>query len=294
MPRRWPSTHNDPERSGYDTPPTSLRPEDIGQTKRQFIRAGGLPFFPVAPAPVPPAPLFDPQPSGVQLLAALDVSIGETAFVRQLCVAPYCPPQLADPFRGWDEHWQDFTPAVWPRPIPFAVAPATRATAQASFYTTPLGWLSYLNTGEEVFPIEWSWVLTTMPGTLQTIRSAARVPAFSTGNVRSWYLTPDIPVPRIAYPNGIPGTAVAQVGRQRMQVLPSDAMDLNLVVPGGNCLMLFAEWKQTAVQVRGADSDGGVVVANSVYPLLPSFGRMQGYLQPSATPEALDNAVTQV
>jgi hypothetical protein len=277
--KRRPST--DPEQrvkpGALHEPLRPERPEDLGDAIEPFLCSGGASAFFFSSVPT-----FDPRGDGVQLLAAQWVPEGRTAWIKQIRVAPYCPPELAAPWQGWPGTWQDFQP----------VGPVdnVRAPAQGGVYTTPMGWESYFDLGTEVLP-QWEWWLATIPGTLAAARANAGAGAFSLADPSSWYLALNTPVPASAYAGGFPGSAITGfIAPQRMQVLQGDAINWHVNVPEKKTILLFAKWSQSAMVPPARNAAGSMIVGPSIYPLLPSFGQMVGYLQAASTGTAQQNA----
>ncbi len=99
-------------------------------------------------------------------------------------------------------------------------------------------------------------------------------------------------MPAATYAGGYPGSALeGALPRQRMQVLQGDALDWHVGIPEDTTVMLWASWTQDTIAPRAVDSSGSpVVIGPRIYPLLPSFGQLSGYMQRANDPRALDNA----
>lgn len=278
--KRRPSTDREQRvRAGaLHEPLRPARPEDLGDTIEPFLASGGLTTFLDFPESG-----FDARSDGVQLIATQWVPEGRTAWIKQIRVAPYCPPELSAPWQGWPGTWQDFQAA--------GLAGIVRAPAQTGVYTTPMGWESYFDGSTEVLP-HWEWWLATIPTTLEVARANAGAGPFSVLDPKSWYLLPNIPVPASVYAGGFPGSAIPGFLKpQRMQVLQGDAINWHVNVPEKKTILLFAKWRQSTVEPRARNELGPVLVGPAIAPLLPSFGQLVGYLQAASTGAAQENGL---
>lgn len=264
-------------------PPGQLPPNWAGDTLEPFLVSGGATFFIETNAPPTP---FQPAAAGVQLVCSVYVPFGKLGFLKQIRVAPFMPTELADP---WETRgiivddvfsWRDFD-SVAAGPI--------RPGGTHGVWTTPFGWESYFDAiacGEQ--PPQWTWQLRLVRGDINKDRAA-----FSLLDPATWYLVPNLAVPLLAYASGIPGAAPSGYwGPQRMQVLQGDALDTHVIVPENTTLCLFTQWTQNAFQPR-ANVDGvpRVTYGPEVFPLLPSFGQLHGYVQANDRPCAQNNAM---
>jgi hypothetical protein len=256
-------------------------PQSIGDGIQTFVQSGGATTF-LFDGPS----TFNPQIAGAQMLCSVFVPRGRTGWIKQIRVAPFMPAVLANPWQGWDATWQNFAP------VGAAISPF-RATAQAGYYTTPLGWESYFDPGTETLP-QWVWWISCITGTIAAAKFAAHSPeVFSFADPNSWYLAPDIAVPLSTYTLGFtyPGRAPALgFGRQRMQVLPDSPIDWHLQIPENSTAILWCEWKQSSTSVYARDINGPSLVMVDVPPLLPSFGQLVGYTQSTTSKAAVKNA----
>lgn len=250
-----------------------------------FLVSGGVTFFAVTDGP----PVFDARMAGVQLCTHLYVPKGHVAFVKELRCAPFIPPELADPFNSNGVNPLAAAPnnviASWRS---FDGDPAPRAAGTNGVWTTPFGWESYWDDGSTLIP-HWEWFLRLIPGD----PIAAR-PPFSFTDASTWFLQPNIPVPLTAYPM-IPGQQPSGFfGPQRMQVLQGDKLSSHILVPENTTIALFTKWQQSAwaprVEWRDAEGDGEGDYGPAVFPLLPSFGQLHGYLQSMSAEPSTENA----
>lgn len=243
-----------------------------------FLVSGGETMFRIAGG-------YEPRPEGVELVCSLYVPQGKVAFVKQIRVAPFLPTQLADPWTttgvaaDGTSSWRDVN-------VGQGVAPG----GTNGVWTTPFGWESY---HDSTHPApHWEWLLRFIGGDADVARRTA---AFSTGDPNSWYLVENIAVPLSAYPGGIPGAAPSgYFYPQRMQVIQGDALVSHVLVPSDTTLCLFTRWSQDLVQPK-AFVQGAVAVTNpsygpTVFPLLPSFGQLHGYLQAADRVASTENA----
>ncbi len=264
-------------------PPGQLPPNFAGDTLEPFLVSGGATFFIETSAPPTP---FLPAPAGVQLVCSVYVPFGKMGFVKQVRVAPFMPTELTDP---WETSgvgaaglvsWRDFDSA--------ALGPI-RPGGTHGVWTTPFGWESYFDSfscGEQ--PPQWTWQLRLVRGDVSKNRRT-----FSLLDPSTWYLVPDIAVPLNAYASGIPGAAPSGFwGAQRMQVIQGDELCTHVPVPPDTSICLFTQWTQNLFQPRASvDGEPRLDYGDAVYPLLPSFGQLHGYMQAVGRPAAQDNAM---
>lgn len=237
-----------------------------------FLVSGGQSRFLYNAGP----PEFDPRPDGVQLIAALYVPAGQIGFLKQIRVAPFMPAVFSHPWHGWDGTW----------PVFKNFAPDDEPTApggQMGVWETPFGWEAYYDFAPEPpVPTEWRWHLRIIDGNIDRIKTVRNIGAFNLLNAATWYLQPDIAVPRAAYPQGLPGRAAgAPFGPQRVQVLQGDQLTLHVPIMQDHSLLLFAEWRQEPAPPTARDEKGLIDYTDDemFYPLLPSFGQLLGYMQ---------------
>lgn len=249
-----------------------------------FLVSGGATFYIVQE--IPP---FDPQPDGAQLICFVYVPKGAIAFLKEIRVAPFMPPELADPWegRGAVPVPPLANPNLWRI---FNGEPAVRAAGTHGVWQTPFGWESYFAGGGT--PPSWTWSLRIMAGDLAQQRNPA---PFNLGDATTWALQPNVAVPAAAYPGGLPGRQPSGFwASQRMQVLQGDKLSTHVMVPEHNTLCLFARWTQEAIAPESTAFAGeGTVIGEygpPVFPLLPSFGQLHGYIQPAASAATMENA----
>lgn len=287
--RRWPTVN--PRLGVPLRPPTKtgeVAPPNLGDVIEPFLQAGGATFYIVTDVGVG----FDPRPAGVQLCAHVYVPFGKTGFVKQVRVAPFIPPVLVDP---WETSGASGTPDASTSWKGFDDTPATpvRPGGRNGVWETPFGWESYFDVaGCAEQPPQWTWELRMAQGNIVKDRPAA----FSLLDPATWALVPDIAVPLSAYPSGIPGDAPSGFwGPQRMQVIQGDELTTHVVVPENHTICLFTRWTQNRFQPQAyVQTEGSVLlepIGDSVYPLLPSFGQLHGYMQAANRKASVDNAL---
>lgn len=265
-------------------PPGPTPPNWEGDALEPFLVSGGATFFIRTAAPPTP---FDPAPAGVQLCCSVYIPRGKIGFLKQLRVAPFMPTQLVDP---WETTGFLNEVATW-RGFDASGAGPVRPGGRNGVWTTPFGWESYfdsLDCGEQ--PPQWTWQLRLVKGDIKKTR-----PTFSLLDPATWYLVPDIAVPLDAYSSGIPGAAPSGFwGPQRMQVIQGDELDTHVIVPEDTTLCLFTQWTQEEFQPIalsvGIDTFAQPY-GEPVFPLLPSFGQLHGYMQAATRDASYWNAV---
>lgn len=254
------------QRQPRDVP---LQPPSLADVIEPFLVSGGATFFIVTEAP---DPAFDPQPAGVQLCCSVYVPFGRVGFVKQLRVAPFMPTQLVDP---WETSGVGNAVTTW-RDFDASAGGPVRPGGRNGVWETPFGWESYFDSGacgEQ--PPQWTWQLRLVQGDIVKDRKA-----FSLTDPDTWYLAPDIAVPASAYAGGIPGAAPGGIWPgQRMQVIQGDELETHVVVPENTSVCLFTQWTQLPFQPRSNDGESSTIYGPTVYPLLPSFGQLHGYMQ---------------
>lgn len=267
-------------------PPPTTSPESI----QPFLKSGGRTFFLVDNEGLNN---FDPREDGVQLITYVYIPIGYIGFLKELRVAPFVPPSLVDP---WTSSGINPPADSSPGFRTFDTADVTsipRATATNAVWTTPMGWESYFD-NDDPAP-RWRWHLRLIDDNIDKLRAnRTNLAPFSVGDPASWYLVPDIPVPRSAYSSGIPGRAPGPLwADQRMQVLQGDKLSTHVMIPPNTTLALFAEWTQQLVtpffEFNGDEGPSRQEYAQTIYPLLPSFGQLHGYLQAIGNAEAVNH-----
>lgn len=281
-PQQLPAPHPRPP----FTPPIS--PEissSDAESITPFLVSGGQTYFTVAEGP----PIFDPRPTGVQLVCSVFVPRGRTGILKQLRVAPFVAPPFADPWHGGEVRWWREMESVNLQGDPI------RAGCQLGVLETPIGYESYgAVDGQELLIPQWRWILKIIDGNIDDLRrSRTNIPLFNITDTTSWFLVPNIPVPAAAYSAGIPGRAPGSPwGPQRVQVLQGDQLDLNIPIAEHSTLALFTTWTQEPVRSWARDKAGRKkITPDEYYPILPSFGQLLGYTQPADRESTLRNAV---
>jgi hypothetical protein len=230
-------------------------------------------------------------PNAVQLVTSVYVPPGRIGFIKQLRIAPRMPPVFADGWRGLAFNFQ------W-----FPTAPVgARVQGQIGVWDVPMGWESYTLDPIE-FPLGvpyWAWSLQLMQGTIEDARGTR--PPFSTADLFSQYLVPDVAVSADAYGEtsgirkpALPGHSPGEpFSGQRMQVLQGDQLSFHVPIPPDHTALLFASWRQeaySAFQVLADNPEGVTVHGVPTFPLWPSFGQLLGYTQPTTNDTAIANA----
>lgn len=290
--RRWPQqpdgwlgpvTPPIPELPGQPRPPTTA--DTRGDAIRPFFCGDGLPHWIVIVGEVED---FDPRPAGIQLVCSQYVPQGFVGFLKQVRVGPYLPAQLGDPWAtvgALGPSWRTFNSG----PPAF---PPDRAGATNGIWTTPCGWKSYQWADEVATVIEWEWLLRVVPGDVAKLRQT-----FDPTDPATWAWQPLLPVPLAGYPSGIPAGAIGfgDWGPSPFQVLPDAPLQTHALVPEDSSLCLFTRWRQGTVPTEAAIWNGASVdvedIGPSVYPLLPSYGQLHGYMQPTQSNAGQANAV---
>lgn len=261
-------------------PPSPRQPQQQGDTLDGFLASGGQTFFTLqSPGP----PLFDPRPNGVQLVTSLYVPEGRVGFVKEIRIAPFIPTELVDPWTT-----SGITGASW-RDVLGTQVPAPGGTN--GVWATPFGWESYFNTNHP--PPSWTWMLRFLPGNIDSLRS--KIGPFTLADPATWFLAENIAVPASVYPGGIPGAQPSGFWRpQRMQVLQGDKLNTHVLVPPNTTICLWARWTQDVYQPAASQQTGEGIVNTTygptVYPLLPSFGQLHGYVQAADRDASTENA----
>lgn len=268
----------------YASPSFPVRrqtPEAMADAVVPFLQAGGQPFifqdFDGG---------FSADTAGVQLLAEQYIPTGFTGWIKRFACAPYCPPSLFDPWAGWPGNFEYF------EPVPLRGLGPVRGSARAGLWKTPAGWESYVSIGTEIVP-SWRWAITLFTGSAADWRARQAIPPFDPAVPASWVLAPNVAVPAVTYPNGLPGTAMPGViSDQRMQVLPDDAFATHWQVPGDHTIMLWAYWSQSLARLMTYAPSGPSFPfeALEIYPLLSSYGMIHGYMGISQSEAARENA----
>lgn len=274
-----------PIRGGFRPEPgqRNQTPTQQGDRVNPFRVDGGACKFTFAGTASP----FDDVPEdGIQLVSSVYVPRGQTGFLKGLRVAPFKPSFLSS-MAG--ERLEMVLPDNNYSPT------AIGADSNFGVWTTPFGWECYAESDEGgIVPTLWHWHLRFISGRLRDVRRFRNIPLFSFFDPLSWYLIPDLPVPRAAYPFGIPGSSPGSPwGRQRVQRTGQFAQGpLQVLVPEDTTLALFVEWSQALYSYKTSMplNLSVVNVSSSFYPLLPSFGTLLGYTSPSNRATAQHNA----
>lgn len=281
--RRHPTRERTPP-PRHVAPPGPPLAQTVGDPVEPFLVSGGLGFFVFNENEG-----FDPQPAGVQLCASVYIPRGKQGFIKQMRVAPFCPPVFADPWltsgaANNAASWRDFGNG--------GVTTTSRAAAQNGVYTTPFGWESFFDVDAAIPPPVWRWSLRFVQG--DALLSKATKP-FDPFDIATWIFQPDLPVPAFAYPGGLPGIAPGpQWSEQRMQLVQADELTAHVPIPEDTTACLFVRWVQQRVTPRARDANGQIIYypfGGGEFPLLPSFGQMLGYMQSMNTPPQDDRAL---
>lgn len=287
-------THN-PQRPANWLPAAPLGPQSIpgqgtpgvtadslGDGIRPFLVSGGSPQFLVV---FGEGFSFDPRPAGIQMVCSVYVPPGTVGFVKQIRIGPYCPPVLVDP---WRTTGVQAGLGTWSAPLgPDGGNPAAGTNG---IWETPMGWQRYADPGEQ-FP-EWQWMLRVVKGNV--IAKYQNTPQFDVTDPTTWDYVP-FPVPRAAYAGtGVPGSPPGGGTWQpnTMQAIPGAPLETHAIVPENTTVMLFATWKQSRVTPRAEDFNGPIVYGDPVYPLLPTYGQLHGYMQSDGAGASEVNART--
>lgn len=276
-------------------------PMSQGDAIEPFQVGGGMTFYLSGwTAPDSPRAFAVPEFGAYQLVASYFVPMGFAGWVKRVMIAPCVPPAIADPFRGWDGTANLFTAAGNP------YNSVQRAAAQAGLWETPLAWEGFFTPTDGPLPPlpRWRWHLTILQGTLEENRRNR--PAFDVTDPNSWFLVPDIAVPRWVYPTGFPGRAIPGViGPQRIQQPPSNPLPLHALIPENSTVCLWADWIQSPMNPMATSQNGpaeiwpgGVLPAAEpsdfpqtvIVPLLPSVGSITGYMQAAGRAASQENA----
>jgi hypothetical protein len=258
-------------------PPGPPLAQNVGDPIEPFLVSGGLGIFPVLNEG------FDPRDAGVQLVSSIYVPRGRQGFIKQLRVAPFCPPVFADP---WLTSGAANNAATW-RDFGGTLTTESRPAVQNGVYTTPFAWESFF-LFSEVDPIPppiWRWSLRFVQG--DALAAKATKP-FNSFDPTTWQFVDSLPVPASAYPGGLPGYAPGpKWNEQRVQVIQADELTCHVPVPEDTTACLFTRWVQQPVIARAYGTDGAIIyysLGGGERPLLPSFGQMLGYTQALNTP----------
>lgn len=255
------------------------RPEDQGDLIKPWCVSGGAACF--RPFPFPET-VTAPPLDGVQLLCFVYIPVGHTGFVKSIKVAPFKPSVF---------HSTDFAEvpgnASTASPIDFV------GDGDRGYWQTPFGWECYFPDGGEGqpgTPATWRWHLRFIPGDLEQVRSGSNIPPFSFADPNSWFLVPNIPVPRRAYPFGIPGSIPGfPWPAQRFQRVGNwEEGEVHVTIPGDTTVCLFAEWVQPLIFPRWLRVETDTIQQSdfAALPLGPSFGQLIGYSQVASRPPA--------
>jgi hypothetical protein len=284
---RAPKSLASPPAVNVPTVPTSQ-----GDAIEPFITGGGTTFYPTGYPDDSESGEYPPEPGGVQLVCSQYVPPGRAAWIKQIEIAPCVPPILADPWRGWAGAFNFFEAGADPW------GSAQRAASQAGLWETPLAWEGYFDAALPVSRPVWRWSLTLFPGNVAAERKRRNVGAFDPTDPTTWYLAPDMPVPIQTYGGSLPGAAVqGYVGAQRFQAVPGCPLPVHILCPENSTICLWARWtQQTLNPILAYGANGPLqpwepsAAVGAVYPILPSIGRMVGYMQAMSRPAAAENA----
>lgn len=259
-----------------------------------------------------------------QLICSVYVPRGKIGFIKEVRVAPFIQPLLVDPWLTTGANgatWREFNnPAGF---SDFEDQPF-RPAAQNGLWETPFGWESYVpfvaTDGDRPRAPDnaprWVWSIRYLQGGVDQLRQqATNVPAGApeyevdgegnvtlTGTAGQFYLLPGVPVPTsLVYPGSVlPGTACSPAfGPQKVQQLPSDPLQTHILIPENTSACLFAQWTQPALNAIYARDASGLITmiemgteddSIPIFPLLPSFGSLHGYMQSGVASQALANA----
>lgn len=263
---------------------------DVGGIIQPWLCSGGATSFPHLLVD-DEDPLGECAVDGVQLVCAFYIGHGQTGFLKELMIVPLCPPQLA-------AHSVPVSWPIWDDSPP--LAGRVRAAAVNGYYSTPLGWESNFgpDEGGAGTPPLWQWHVRLAQGDVLKGR-----PPFNPADSTTWFLQLNVPVPASAYQNGLPGQAPWPA--QRVQVQPGEPFETHLVVQADTTIMLFATWRQVSASAVAAPAffpqqqfsnlpagpPTTVDYGPPVFPLLPSVGRMHGYVQAAARESTVVNAI---
>jgi hypothetical protein len=253
-------------------------------TLEPFLVSGGITWYP------PIAEGFNPGPDGAQLVTYVFVPPGKVGFLKQLRCAPFKPAVLGDP---WWTSGAAGGAATWVEMDSSSAIGARRPGAQHGLWETPFGWESYVDFDEEPIGVlpQWSWSLRMIKGNALQNRNPNNITPFTPTDPQTWYLYPNLAVPASTYAAGIPGDSPGpQWSEQRLQVLPDAPLQTHVMIPQNTTLCLFTRWTQQMVTPMARDVNGRIIVGSAVFPLLPSFGQLHGYMQSLSTPASLANA----
>lgn len=248
-----------------------------GEALRPWLVSGAFCRHVVIPG------FLDTSLDGVQLVTSVYVPTGYVGFVKGIRIAPFMPAYVAP-------NWQK-APG-----LEYVAGNLNTLTPQASFsyWETP-AWECFGNFDDpESFPPFWRWHLTFVRGTLADNRifPLAASPA-------TFRFIPEIPVPRAAYPTGIPGDAAGwNLGDQKVpRVNVTADGSLHVPVPPDTTVCLWSEWRQATFDVNlqrfsvlDPSIDESFLGQQNIVALLPAWGTLAGYMQPRKAESALANA----
>lgn len=249
---------------------------------------------------------FDPRASGIQLVCSQYVPPGRVGFIKQLWVCPFMPAVLVDP---WETSGVQQFGGSWRNPntvLSGGNSGLEYAAGTNGYWRTPFGWESYVADGGEgpaIVP-KWRWVARVVKGNIEKLRRAdGKTGVFDAQDESTWEWAEGIAVPHTAtiYGGGLPGSPLGygMAGPQKMQAPPEYPLTAHWMAPEDTTICLFAIWNQAEILPQGADANGAINYTEDgngntllVYPLLPSFGRMHGYMQASGRGSAEHNATS--
>lgn len=257
-------------RSGYKKGGQS--PTGQGDRIRPWLVSGGITTWVSLPYTLPA------ELDGVQLLCSHYVPEGVTGFIKQIKACPFKPSVL----RGSISN--QFVPGNGA-----ASLGGNNPDSDDGFWRTPFGWEGYESPFPDSIAPTWRWHLRFVSGDIARIREGLNIPAFSFADPMSWYLVPNIPVPSLGYPEGIPGSTPGDGwGPQRIQRFGMEDGEVHIPVPSDTTVCVFAEWTQAPYVpiFQATDGAGTTTLPQMVFALSPSFGQLEGYTQPNNSPAA--------
>ena len=259
-----------PMRSGFKK--GGQAPISQGDRVRPWLVSGGLATWQSLPYTIPA------ELDGVQLIASYYVPEGVTAFVKQIKACPFKPSVLHSSASN------QLVPGLTAMSLG-----GNHPDSDDGFWRTPFGWEGYESPEPDPVTPTWRWQLRLVAGDIARIREGLNIPPFSFVDPRSWYLVPNIPVPALGYPEGIPGSSAGDGwGPQRIQRFGMEDGEVHIPVSSDTTVCLFAEWTQLFYQpvFQATDGAGVTTLPQTVFALGPSFGQLEGYTQPNNSPAA--------
>ena len=287
-----------------------------------FLVSGGQGYYDAVNIDTDTAPVGT---AATQLVCSVYVPRGKIGFIKEVRVAPFIQPLLVDPWLTTGANgatWREFNDAAGYatfEDLPY------RPAAQNGLWETPFAWESYVPftasgggdrpraPGDQP---KWVWSIRFLQGGVDALRQqATNLPVSDptyevdgegnvtlTGSAGQFYLLPNVAVPTsLVYPGSVlPGTPCSPAfGPQKVQQLPSDPLQTHIIIPENTSACLFAQWTQPALSAIYARDASGLITmiemptgddAIPIFPLLPSFGSLHGYMQSGVAPQSLANA----